>query len=481
MSDNKEPVYIKDLFEDNFFNNWIDFTLNFNEYEYSKKIKVGIENVIHREENNQDYDSVYDINTLNKSHILSFTDYTKAIYNFPILIHLAIDILILNQIIRENEHIECSNSYLTFKINSQDYVKKILKNQINNLKNTNIHIFEDYYTYLDFSINRSLKPPVIQYKILSYLISTATNSISTIKHNLIKDIDIIIKSYSLYDIPYLTIVKEDIKKNLKDSKRAYIKKNLTDRNMNSQWGGKEKINIEQINLLKDAKIKYYKSLKILNKVNFLKKFYSHKTNEKICKKIVLRNLEKKSLGEKEYTGYKIDIEEIFCCEKTGEESKTCTYLLPNDICNKLSYIQKWNILEFIKNNYHLLHQYLTFYQGINTTEDLLDFLEKKTATEISYMFITQKSEIVLKGITFGNDTEIKKINNKKFKTIQNLFSELDEIESKISANYDEFIPNEHLLLLYDIEFALCGDFYFLGNENSKKKLYELINKITNVK
>lgn len=428
-----EPKYVKDLFEEDFIDKWIDLIFDFDIKDYSKSISEGIKTAIclaekekrFNEFNKISYDKINSINNLLEVKKLTITQYKFFLSNFPILMGIAIEQFYLQQLIKEKlDNFLLENNYISIKVNPKEFIKHFISDFFINFLSAEkaedfTYLANDVPQFFNYVSERD-KTPFIQLGLLYSFIQLLIITINQITNNLLTNVDSILHSYFYYDTFYKTSMDfPEIQKDLHEQRTDMIYKDIILDNISKQHGGKEALSDEEKVILFELKNEYNMALTLLRQVRFILK---NTKTKNVCKKKVLYDAGALLFDDNVYKNFLNDLDNLFKCPCESDSVK-CKFS-KGKLCTYSDKSIKINILKYIKSKNGNLFYYLRKEHSILDDKHLILLLNKKTNSEIALMFARKEDIKGLPQDIEGLNYSKRKIVTRSNKTLLKDFSSL---------------------------------------------------------
>jgi hypothetical protein len=230
--DSKEPVYIKDLFEDGFFEQWVHYLTS--ENTAKNEYKKYLEELQQDTEKKFVYARILTCAIQADNDKLLFKNYIESIYQNTSLNSL----LICQFEINEKLNVLDWDKFEKIGVNKPFFQNLILekialieKLQIDLISKTFVKINKQNFS------NRKAYFAYLRYKIISYILEITDKFFDGMDSYLCKNIPFLLESFYIHDLPYLNGVKSYGEKSIIDARTDFLHKNIILKNINKQHGG----------------------------------------------------------------------------------------------------------------------------------------------------------------------------------------------------------------------------------------------------
>lgn len=463
-----EPKYVKDLFEENFIDEWIDFTFNYSINDYSIRIVEAVKTAMSFAEQAQKYndDELYNqihcIDALTGTNKLSFSKYKAFITNFPIMMPLAIEQFYLQGLIQDEFDCMWTSDYINCEIDIKKMISDSIKGSFNAMLESEISLYENLAENIPSiydAVENCGVPPFIQLGILYDFLKTAINTINQTILNFLHNAETLLHFYFDFDSYYFENKDvEDLKKFILHERTDFINKNIILRNIDLMHGGREKLSNKEKALIWTLKNDYDRTIITLRKVRFLSQNIQQAN---ICKIQVIYNLG--NLSFQDVTHQKAlteDVDIIFNCPKDLID-KGCKYK-KGQKCTISQNQTSWNVLKYIQNENSALKLYLSNHLNIKTEKMFKELLNKYTNSSIALMFVKFK-------LASNETAESQNIQKKTDSTLIKDFSNIKNVKIENERMYPP-----KLLIIKNIFDKLYSDYLFTPQKEVKKEIKLLI-------
>ncbi len=464
----KEEKYTGKIhFDDDFIENFINLTVNFDSDIYIKSLKLIIEYSA------EHFNYFYNCHRIFTTKSCTFEEYKTFLYKSPILIQFGIlHTKILNACEQfkslQSQKAIIDGDYFLF-LDTKKYLARQMK-KIFSLMPSNMDNIEDKYLMLedyDFVVYCYDKPDIVSYYKLRYLfivLELTLNVIQALIINYKKNVNLLFNSY-VYD----TFLQNDeinieIRKKMENKRKLFLKNGIILGNLNKSHGGNKRLTTEDKIYISKRKKVYDIAYNLYRK---LKAITNQLAIDKICIFKALHNIGNLNLDENDYKECKEIISQNVICP-IGNTFQKCKYCKHN-LCIHNDYQKNnWDILNYIIYNYK---GYMLPIEDINYT--ILDTKEQKNLkfmnfilnhTEQELALLSTKEHFEYKPLSQEDTKAHERFKTKSSKTMLNMFSEYKDFNYIRQPNV-EFLEKAYICMKY---------YQGPENEAQKQELLRLI-------